>query len=394
MPDTNQPTDETARALLWRHNLPEDVIDGALCLHAQELAAQQRAVIADDSPAWVKAIPDLIEPGALPPATFAALPSAPADQTALRDRIASAIDGVFTRWQTGLSGQRPQDAIRDAVLAVLPAPVEEQRRALAIVLGLDADAGWDTIRARAGELRQDVRRLGLMVDEYGQGAGALTDKLKRVRDLHRETCIVACCEVKPTSFTCSTCDLLDAPAAPLLADAASGPGRPADEAQPRSDVGTEFVQQADHPDVAGLDAVDAELAAEAQPLRGELTPFQLLGDVEGPLPQTERVVGSQRLGSVAQPASQPDGEANACGQVPNQCDAEAGEPCPKHEREAAHAEGEHAFCGPECSSQEIIHACPPVGSGLTPCCGRTPFELPLTDRISTEAPVTCPGPTS
>lgn len=33
---------ETARALLYRHNLPEDVIDGALCLHAQELAAAIR----------------------------------------------------------------------------------------------------------------------------------------------------------------------------------------------------------------------------------------------------------------------------------------------------------------------------------------------------------------
>ncbi|MEV6791293.1 hypothetical protein AB0M87_04670 [Streptomyces sp. NPDC051320] len=43
---------------------------------------------------------------------------------------------------------------------------------------------------------------------------------------------------------------------------------------------------------------------------------------------------------------------------------------------------------------EIVHACPPDGSGLTPCCGRTPFELPLTDRISSEAPTTCtrPGP--
>ncbi|MFF7335410.1 ParB N-terminal domain-containing protein [Streptomyces sp. NPDC008150] len=32
---------ETARALLYRYGLPEDVIDGALCLHAQELAAGQ-----------------------------------------------------------------------------------------------------------------------------------------------------------------------------------------------------------------------------------------------------------------------------------------------------------------------------------------------------------------
>jgi len=41
---------------------------------------------------------------------------------------------------------------------------------------------------------------------------------------------------------------------------------------------------------------------------------------------------------------------------------------------------------------EVVHGCPPDGSGLTPCCGRTPFELPLTDRISSEAPITCTGP--
>jgi hypothetical protein len=41
---------------------------------------------------------------------------------------------------------------------------------------------------------------------------------------------------------------------------------------------------------------------------------------------------------------------------------------------------------------EVIHAFPPTGSGLTPCCGRTPFELPRTDRISSEAPTTCTGP--
>lgn len=37
------PSAESARALLWRHNLPEDVIDGALALFAQELAGKIRA---------------------------------------------------------------------------------------------------------------------------------------------------------------------------------------------------------------------------------------------------------------------------------------------------------------------------------------------------------------
>jgi len=47
---------------------------------------------------------------------------------------------------------------------------------------------------------------------------------------------------------------------------------------------------------------------------------------------------------------------------------------------------------PTAEQPAVVHGCPPDGSGLTPCCGRTPFELPLTDRISSEAPVTCTGP--
>lgn len=34
---------------------------------------------------------------------------------------------------------------------------------------------------------------------------------------------------------------------------------------------------------------------------------------------------------------------------PNACDDE---PCDKHEREQAHAEGEHAFCGPDCGQAD------------------------------------------
>lgn len=47
--------------------------------------------------------------------------------------------------------------------------------------------------------------------------------------------------------------------------------------------------------------------------------------------------------------------------------------------------------GTEARPRETVHGCPPDGSGLTPCCGRTPFELPRTDRISSEAPITCTG---
>ena len=38
----------------------------------------------------------------------------------------------------------------------------------------------------------------------------------------------------------------------------------------------------------------------------------------------------------------------------------------------------------------LVHACPPGDAATTPCCGRTPFELPLNDRITADqALVTC-----
>jgi hypothetical protein len=40
-----------------------------------------------------------------------------------------------------------------------------------------------------------------------------------------------------------------------------------------------------------------------------------------------------------------------------------------------------------------VHACPPKGSGIMPCCGRTPFEVPSTDQMTLEpASVTCVTP--
>jgi hypothetical protein len=39
---------------------------------------------------------------------------------------------------------------------------------------------------------------------------------------------------------------------------------------------------------------------------------------------------------------------------------------------------------------EVIHQCPPDGSGLMPCCGRTPFEVPQSNRITLDPTmVTC-----
>lgn len=102
-----------------------------------------------------------------------------------------------------------------------------------IVSALMAVEAHDTGTQQQGEapavaaLQQEVKRLGLMVDEYGAGAGALTDKLKRVRDLHRETCPVAQAAVPPTAFKCGLCEVLDAPAAPVAQQPAADTDRPA-----------------------------------------------------------------------------------------------------------------------------------------------------------------------
>jgi hypothetical protein len=41
---------------------------------------------------------------------------------------------------------------------------------------------------------------------------------------------------------------------------------------------------------------------------------------------------------------------------------------------------------------EVTHRCPPDGEFLMPCCGRTPFDAPRTDRLALDdALVTCTG---
>jgi hypothetical protein len=87
----------------------------------------------------------------------------PTDQTALRDRIAAAIDGVFDRWQTGLGDQRPQDAVRAAVLAVLPTPAD---RGAIIREAADAITADAALRDTEGE--HDLA-------EYGRELTALID---------------------------------------------------------------------------------------------------------------------------------------------------------------------------------------------------------------------------
>lgn len=41
-------------------------------------------------------------------------------------------------------------------------------------------------------------------------------------------------------------------------------------------------------------------------------------------------------------------------------------------------------------SYEVTHICPAAGTNVTPCCGKTPFELPRYHRLTSDpALVTC-----
>jgi hypothetical protein len=43
-----------------------------------------------------------------------------------------------------------------------------------------------------------------------------------------------------------------------------------------------------------------------------------------------------------------------------------------------------------CPRCETVHCCPLPGQQLTPCCQKTPFELPAGDRLTLDvASVTC-----
>lgn len=39
----------------------------------------------------------------------------------------------------------------------------------------------------------------------------------------------------------------------------------------------------------------------------------------------------------------------------------------------------------------LVHACPAEGSGVMACCGKTPFEVPRSDRMTSNEEVTCRG---
>lgn len=180
------------------------------------------------------------------PDRAAAGPAPATNRAALVELGAQAIWAQYSDAEpsrTGLVMANPH-AAADAVLAVVPetARLHDEiltlQAELAKVRGLlrtenqrgnDAIDREETAETDALEQRQEVRRLGLMVDEYGAGASALTGKLKQLRDIgHRLAAhavgfqdVLDESDRGPWGKTVGAdiaelCEVLDAPAAPVL----------------------------------------------------------------------------------------------------------------------------------------------------------------------------------
>lgn len=234
--------------------------------------------------------------------------SAPAVWVDGHPQLEAIAAAVYERCETGDGGIVHDDPRNIAVAA------------LAAVPPVCSDPIECSHEAALGEAQQEARCLGLMVDEYGAGASALTEKLRRVRELHRETCILAKGQVPPTAFTCGMCEVLDAPAAVVL-PASTGQTHPAPLTDAERTMLTYALDQAQEHIWSRDGFTDGDQAA---------------------------VTSLRRLAAEPAAAEPADETPTPCGPAPDQCDAEAGEPCDNHEREQAHAEGEHVFCGPEC----------------------------------------------
>lgn len=344
----------------------------------------------------------------------AAVVSPPAtNQAEVRDRIAdvlAAADGW--RWAPGFKAESPtwqsyQDRA-DAVLAVLPGDNRATvLREAAETLGrmdYDTDSndyGYDTYRdawnGGVMDAAEELRRVaaepsGDLVEDYlrflrGQGPepdlsslpaeqrAAITGQFEIVRaladrdpelppldrdpvavrlGLHADVSAVEAQQQECSASISGRC-LREAESETACAtddgECVRG-GRPANEAQQPD---TEAPRPAD-PIGCGHETAVAELA-QALRLTREYVGEELLPAVEGwSWYDALRRHAPHELGSPAAPTDGPGGVADE-----------------------------------EQPTAEVVHGCPPDGSGLTPCCGRTPFELPLADRISSEAPVTCPG---
>ena len=315
----------------------------------------------------------------------------PTGQTALRDRIA----GLF-RHPPGVErlGDATPGEIADAVLSVLPADSEPHRLALSTALGLGTSAPWDAIRERAAELAGQ----GVAEDDEG-------DEL---------VCVDEC-------GSCDACGM-----EPF--------GTPAEGWRKAARFLRRTARTSGNREGAlhGARLIETELrrlAAETPgpETQGEAHPPRHTWEVESPrrdnwaswgVTYDERDWARERYESaIGNAPARPFRLVRATTTYSVEAEhTPATEPqdAPRREPHPAEADLRHALTvldrfqgrdtsapaafeadlasktSPKAGSKpEIVHGCPPDGSGLTPCCGRTPFELPLGDRISSEAPITC-----
>lgn len=126
----------------------------------------------------------------------------------------------------------------------------------------------------------------------------------------------------------------------------------------------------------GCDSTETECAASRmQPVvytHGVLTevwgtPEVIADAVLAALPAPALAVARQLLGTTM------------CGPVPDSC---GDEPCANHEREQAHTEGEHAFCGPECA-EDTSAPCPSPETHNWGC-GCPTDQAPAAKRVEAE----------
>jgi len=152
---------ETARELLWRHQLPEDIIDGVLALHAQELSAVQRKAHDERRPYFHMGLPctpgfgchvaELIalivpgvpeEPSGPAAATGQTAPAVSIDGHPQLEAIAAAVHEHCQTGDGGIVHDDPRNIAVAALAAVLPASVDRADvldQAAAIVFALDFD---------------------------------------------------------------------------------------------------------------------------------------------------------------------------------------------------------------------------------------------------------------
>lgn len=180
-PQTPDPTPESARALLYRYGLPEDVIDGALCLHAQELAAAirnhpgaipYRPQLDEDGGFWWDlrdrdAAADLIDPTrADNPAVLPAVPGPPTTHAGAPDR-----DAEIERLREQL--EEAEDTAEQLVRNVQTVAREREgyRRA------------WKEEQQRRVKAEHELRRMAdeAQQQEPGPGAVLIEDYLKFLR---------------------------------------------------------------------------------------------------------------------------------------------------------------------------------------------------------------------